>query len=328
MYKREFENLLNSSKLPKSMLLHGACFYQTNLYGEKIVKNLGVQAEEKLLLYYDEYNFTVAQNFLSQSSLFGDRNILIVKTDKVIPKKELDVLVELSFKNSTNHFIYQYFGDDKKARSIAKSFTPKKSANFVRFFKLNQGEAIYLLDTLAKDMGINISRYALSHLYMLQNEDISLCANDLKKLKIFDKEIQISDVDEFIYGLGTVGMDNFIYDLLQKKDIKEGYLKLIEFGSADEIRIINAIESYVSQLFLFHIYIRINGRFDVKAILGYPLPPNLAQERSKLCMMINLKTYDEIFKLLLNCEFKLKKMQKIDKNSLLLSTLIKLQTSL
>ncbi|MCF6173775.1 MAG: hypothetical protein L3J44_08365, partial [Campylobacteraceae bacterium] len=115
MYKREFENLLNSSQLPKSILLYGACFYQTNLYGEEIVKSLGVQAEEKFLLYYDEYNFTIAKNFLSQSSLFGDRNILIIKTDKVIPKKDLDILVELSFKNSTNYLIYQYFGDDKKA---------------------------------------------------------------------------------------------------------------------------------------------------------------------------------------------------------------------
>ncbi len=328
MYKREFENLLNSSRLPKSILLHGTCFYQTNFFGEKIVENLKVLAEEKLLMYYDEYSFSTAKNFLSQSSLFGDRNILIIKTDKVIPKKELDILVNLSFKNSTNHFIYQYFGDDKKARNIAKSFTPKKSANFVRFFKLNQGEALFLLDTLAKDMDINISRYAISHLYILQNEDISLCANDFKKLKIFDKEIQIADIDEFVYGLGSVGMENFIYDLLQKKDIKKTYSKLIELGSADEIRIINAIESYLSQLFLFFTYIKINGKFDAKAVLGYPLPPNIAQERSKLCMMIDLKTYDKIFRLLLNCEFKLKKMQNIDKNTLLLSTLIKLQTFL
>ncbi len=328
MYKREFENLLNSSQLPKSILLHGACFYQTNFFGEKIVEKLEVLPEEKLLVYYDEYNFSTAKNFLSQSSLFGDRNILIIKTDKVIPKKELDILVELSFKNSSNHFIYQYFGDDKKARNIAKSFTPKKGANFVRFFKLNQGEAIYLLDILAKDIGVNISKYALSHLYMLQNEDVSLCANDLKKLSIFEKEIQISDINEFVYGLGSVGMDSFIYDLLQKKDIKKSYSKLVELGSADEVRIINAIESYLGQLFLFFTYIKLNGRFDAKSILGYPLPPNIAQERSRLCMMFDIKTYNDIFSVLLNCEFKLKKMQNIDKSSMLLSTLIKLQTFL
>lgn len=328
MYKREFENLLKASKLPKSMLLHGACFYQNNYFGDAVLQNLQVMPEEKLKMYYDEYNFTLAKNFLSQSSLFGDRNILVIKTDKVIPKKELDILVGLSFKNETNHFLYQYFGDDTKARNIAKAFTPKKNANFVRFFKMNQGEAIQLLDSLSKQMGINVSRYALTHLFLLQNEDLSLCANDLKKLKIFDKEIEVKDIDEFIYGLGSVGMDKFIFELLQKKDIKETYSKLMELGSSDEIRIINAISSYLSQLFLFYTYIKINGRFDARAVLGYPLPPQIAQERSQLCMMMDLQTYKNIFELLLQNEFKLKKMQNIDKNSLLLSTLIKLQTFL
>jgi DNA polymerase-3 subunit delta len=328
MYKREFENLLRTSKLPKSLLLHGACFYQNNCFGDEVLQNLNAISEEKLLMYYDEYNFSLAKNFLSQSSLFGDRNILIIKTDKVIPKKELDVLVNLSFKNETNHFLYQYFGDESKARNIAKAFTPKKNANFVRFFKMNQGEAVHLLDTLSKQMGINISRYALTHLFLLQNEDLSLCTNDLQKLKIFDREIEVKDIDEFIYGLGSVGMDKFIFDLLQKKDIKETYSKLMELGSADEIRIINAIETYLSQLFLFYSYIKVNGRFDARAILGYPLPPQLAEQRSRLCMRMDLKTYKNIFDLLLEREFKLKKMQNIDKNSMLLSTLIKLQTYL
>ncbi len=328
MYKREFENILKSSQLPKSILFHGAEFYQNNYFTKKTISKLGVLPEEKLLLHYDEYNLSAAKNFLSQSSLFGDRNILIIKTDKVIAKKELDILVDLSFKNANNYLIYQYFGDDAKARNIAKSFTVKKNANFVRFFKPNQGEAIFLLDTVAKELNLNISKYALSHLYQLQNEDISLCVNDFEKLKILDKEIEISDIDELIYGLGTVGIDKFILELLQKKDIKESFSQLMELGSADEIRIINAIESYLSQLFLFHTYIKINGRFDAKAILGYPLPPQIAQERSKLSMIISLKTYKDIFDLLLTNELKLKKMQNIDKNSLLLSTLIKLQTYL
>ena len=328
MYKREFENLLNSSKLPKSILLYGACFYQNNYFGQKILENLSVLAEEKLLLYYDEYNFALAKSFLSQSSLFGDRNILIIKTDKTIPKKELDILIDLVNKNSTNYFIFQFFGDDSKAKNIAKAFSPKKGANFVRFFKPNQGEAIYMLQNRAKELGLNINGYALSHLYQLQNEDLTLCANDLEKLNILDKEIEICDIDRLIYGLGTVGMDSFIYDLLQKREIKENYSRLIELGNADEIRIINAIETYISQLFLFYSYIKINGSFDARAILGYPLPPALAQEKSRLCMMFDTNKYDEIMKLLLESEYRLKKVQNIDKSSLLLSTLIKLQSLL
>ena len=328
MYKREFENLLNSSKLPKSILLYGTCFYQNNHFGEKILQNLGALPEEKLLFYYDEYNFSLAKSFLSQSSLFGDRNILIIKTDKTIPKKELDVLIELARKNNTNHFLLQFFGDDSKAKIISKAFTPKESANFVRFFKPNHGEAIFLLQNRAKEIGLNINGYALSHLYQLQNEDITLCINDLEKLNILDKEIEICDIDRLIYGLGSVGMDSFIYELLQKKDIRESYIRVIELGNVDEIKIINAIESYISQLFLFYSYIKINGSFDARAILGYPLPPVLAQERSRLCMMFDIERYDDMLKLLLESEYKLKKVQNIDKSSLLLSTLIKLQSLL
>ncbi len=328
MYKREFENLLNNSKLPKSLILYGSCFYQNNYFGNKILKNLNALPEEKLLFYYDEYDFTLAKNFLSQSSLFGDRNILIIKTDKTITKKELDILVELAHKNSTNHFLFQFFGDDSKAKNIAKAFTVKKSANFVRFFKPNQGEAIFLLQSRAKEIGLDIGRYALSHLYQLQNEDITLCINDLEKLNILDKEIEICDIDKLIYGLGSVGMDGFIYELLQKKDIRETYSRLMDLGSADEIRIINAIESYIGQLFQFYSYIKINGNFDARAVLGYPLPPAIAQERSRLCMMFSTKTYNDMFTLLLQSEYSLKKMQNIDKNSLLLSTLIKLQSLL
>ncbi len=328
MYKREFENILNNSTLPKSILLYGACSYQNNFFANKILEKLSVNPEEKLLFYYDEYNFTLAKNFLSQTSLFGDRNILIIKTDKTISKKELDILVNLSFKNSTNYFILQFFGDDSKAKNLSKSFTPKKNANFVRFFKLNQGEALHLIEIKAKEIGLNINRYVISHLYQLQNEDISLCINDLQKLNILDKEIEICDIDSLIYGLGSVGMDSFIYELLQKKDIRKTYTRLIELGGSDEIRIINAIESYVSQLFLFYSYIKIYGKFDARAVLGYPLPPAISQERSRLCMMFDLKTYNEILNLLLESEYKLKKIQNIDKNSLLLSTLIKLQTFL
>jgi len=328
MYKREFENLLNNSILPKSILLYGACYYQNNYFSDKILDKLSINPEEKLLLYYNEYDFTLAKNFLSQTSLFGDRNILIIKTDKTIPKKELDILINLSFKNESNYFIFQFFGDDSKAKNLSKSFTPKKNANFVRFFKLNQGEAVYLMENRAKEIGLNINRYALSHLYQLQNEDISLCINDLKKLTILDKEIEISDVDRLIYGLGSVGIDQFIHELLQKKDIRESYTRLTELGGSDEIRVINAIQTYLNQLFLFYLYIKINGKFDAKAILGYPLPPAIANERSRLCMMFDLKTYNSMFKLLLDSEIELKKTQNIDKSSFLLSTLIKLQTFL
>ncbi len=294
----------------------------------KTLTKLDAKPEEKLQLYYNEYNLTGAKNFLSQASLFGDRNILIIKTDTSIPKKDLDQLVGLCQKNDENFFIFQFFGEDKKAKNMEKSFSPKLKANFVRFFRPNQSEALTLLDNAAKEKIIKISKFALAHLFQLEDEDIGLCVNDLDKLAILEKEIEITDIDTLIYGVGTISMEKFIIELLQKKDIKHTYVKLVESGHADEVRIINAIQSQLSQLFMFQAYIKTHGKFEPREILGYPLPPQIANERSRLCMMIDLASYKAMLDLLFKNELKLKKMQNIDKNTLLLSTLIKLQTFL
>ncbi|MBL0686419.1 MAG: DNA polymerase III subunit delta [Sulfurospirillum sp.] len=324
MYKREFENLLNSGNLPKTILLYGECNYQNNYFSKKIIKTWSELGDEKLLFYYDEYNFLTAKNHLKQSSLFGGKNIVVVKTDRSIPKKELDILVELCNKNSGNFFILQYFGDSKKAAVIAKSF--KK--NFVRFFKPNLHEALNFLQTEANEIKLAINGYALQHLYLLHLEDLSLCVNEFDKLILLDREIQSSDIDRVVYGLGSIRLDTFIEKLLKKEDIKYLFSLLCESGLADEVKIINSIQDYVSQLVLFHMYIKMHGSFNAKAILGYPLPLPLAKIRAAHSIKIEIISYKKIFEHLTKSELALKKMRGIDKNSYLIHSLIKLQSYL
>ncbi len=324
MYKRELENLINNNRLPKAMLIYGECNYQNNYFSELIEKSWKQEDDEKLLLHYDEYNYTTAKSHLGQSSLFGGQNIVIVKTDKVIPKKELDVLVALCNKSDNSYFLFQYFGDSKKAVNIAKAF--KK--NFVRFFKPNLSEALTLLHVKAKETNLNINGYALQHLYLLHLEDLSLCVNEFDKLALFEKEITSSDIDKVVYGLGSIGLDLFIEKLLKKEDIKEAFLTLIEGGGSDEIRVINATQSYLSQLLLFNMYSKIHGTYNARAILGYPLPPQLAKQRAEHSIRIDMKSYKMILEHLANAELELKKRKNIDKSSYLISSLIKLQSYL
>jgi DNA polymerase-3 subunit delta len=328
MYKKEFENLLRSQKAPKSALFYGACAYQNHLLCEQFLGLLNAGSDEKLTMYYDEYHFSSAKNFLSQSSLFGDRNIFILKSDKTVPAKELDVLVELCAKNDSSYFIYQYFGEDKKATPMTKSFDKSLNSLFVRLFKADFSEAMNLLQNHAKKIGLQIDRYALQHLYMLQMEDLSLCINECDKLLILDKEVQINDINLHVYGLGSVSLDHFISKLLEKKDIKEEFVRMVEGDGIEEIRIVNALQTHVSQLFLFHAYIKLHGSFDAKAILGYPLPPQLANERSRQSIKIDLATYQKLLTLLTDAEYRLKKAGNIEKTSYLLSSLIKFQSYL
>lgn len=328
MYKREYETLLKANKIPKANLFYGVCHYQNDALIEQTLHLLDVQKDEKLTLFFDEYHFSTAKNFISQSSLFGDRNVLIIKSDKIIPAKELETLVELCAKNDSSYFFYQYFSDDSKIKTASKAFDKKESAAFVRLFKADYNEAISMLMEAAKKHQLTISRYAMQHLYMVHMEDLSLCVNEFDKLALLGQEVQINDIDLHVYGLGTVTLDSFITKLLDKKEIKEDLERISITEGHDEIKIINAIQNYITQLFLFHAYIKLNGSFDAKAVLGYPLPPQLAQQRSTQSIKFSLQTYKSMLALLLDAEFHLKKTSHLEKNAYLLSSLIKLQSYL
>ena len=324
MYKREFDNLLKGKNIPKALLIYGECDFQNNFYATNVINIYKDEDDEVLVLYYDEFDFTLAKNHLNQSSLFGGKNILHVKSDKVIPKKELDVLIALCKKSDNSFFLYQYLGDQSKAKNISKSF----GKDFLRLFKANQNEALNFLQIKAKELNLDIDRYALTHLYMLHMEDLSLCVNEFEKLSILDKKITTSDIDRLVYGLGSVGLDDFIERLLNKSDIKEALNSLEQQASIDEVRIINAIQNYISTLLMFHLYIKAYGRCDAKEIVGYPMPPQIANKKATLCLKFNLDIYKTIMLTLNDAEYKLKKSKNIDKNSYLLSSLIKLQSFL
>jgi DNA polymerase III subunit delta len=321
MYKKELENALNQKSFNPYFFFYGECDFQNNYFAQKVLEKWQIQANEKLLMYYDEYDFSTAKNFLAQSSLFGGNNVLIVKTDKALVTKELEALIALTKKSHESFFIYQYFGEGTKAKRIAKPF----EKNFVRFFKLGMSEALNLLNQEARAIELKIQGYALSHLYQLHLENISLCINEFEKLKLLNKEITPQDIDKVVYGLGSIGLENFIEKLILKQDITSAFQNLCENGFGDEIRIVNAAQNYLSNLILFHLYIKINGRFDAREILGYPLPMQIAQKRAAQSIKIDLQTYKELYELLLKAELKLKKLKDIDKNSFLLSTLISFQ---
>ncbi len=326
MYKKELELHIKNNTLAKSYLFYGACEYQINLYADKIL-SLWAQGDEINKFYFDEYDFSAVKASLSQSSLFGDKNLVRIKTDKAIPKKELDVLVGICAKNE-NAFLALECYNEEKAKNMAKSFSKKLKADFVRFFKANMGEAMSYLAQSAKQIELNIQPYALSHLYATHNEDLSLSMAELEKLSILDREVNKSDVDSLIFGMGEVNMEEFISNIIDKKDVKKDFDMLSQSGQFDEIFLINSLEKYISQLFLFHVYIKLNGNLDVRAILGYSLPPQLAQKRSRQSMNLDINVFSDLLKCLIETEYAIKSTSFKDKSTYLLSAILKLQSLL
>ncbi|MDR0579986.1 MAG: DNA polymerase III subunit delta [Campylobacteraceae bacterium] len=322
MYKRDFDLLLSSKSIPRTIFLYGACDYQLSLLENEILKSWG--EGEVLKFYFDEYDFKSAKAYLSQSSLFGDKNIALLKLEKSPPQKEIEELVRLCEKNDINRLLFVFYGEDAKAKDIAKAF----GKSFVRVFKPNPNEAVKFLSTEAKNINLNISGFALQNLYSIQNENLSLAVSELSKLSLLNKEITMADIDNLVFGMGSVELETFIIKLLSSEKIISLYKTINESGTVDEIRLINAIESHLFQLFLFHAYIKINGSFDAEKILGHPLPPQIAKQRSEMAMRIKLKIFSKLFKVLTNAEFTLKTNSNLDKESYMLSTLLRIQECL
>jgi len=317
MYKNELDKFIQNKKLSNSFILFGESNFLIDRYTETLSSHEGASM---LKLYFDEYDFSVAKAHLSQASLFGDQNVLIIKSEKKVPKKELDILFEQCEKNSDNTFIYAYYGSDYA--SYAKPSANTKTM-CVRFFHPNHTEALATVAQIAREKNVAIDKEGISHLLNIHSGDIALSCNEIEKLRIYDKPITTKDIDAIIFGLAEVSIDDFIKKVLGKKDFKNDLESLLGHGE-DEIRILTALTSYLTQLYMFNIYIRLNGAPNAIEILGYPAPKFVIDEKAAASIKIKPPLYYKLHELLLEAELKMKSSH-VDKNAILLSTLLRVQ---
>lgn len=309
MYQSELDKHIKNKTTSNAFVLFGESHFLIDEY----ISILSPKDEELscLKLYYDEYGYEAAKAHLSQASLFGDKNLLIVKSDKKIPKKELDTLISLSAKDGNNFFIFAYLGEDSSAYSKVSS-----PCMGVRFFHPNKSQSVAILAKKAAEFGIKIDSYAISHLLELNNLDISLSISELQKLKIFDELITQKHIDMLTYGLGEVSTNDLLKKIIAKKEYI-GELKNLLEHSINEIEIIGSILKYFTQLSLFNIYIREHGNYDAQKILGYKPPAFITDELALNATRIKIAQYQNILKILIKSDLELKQ-SRVDKEAILL----------
>lgn len=317
MYKSELDKHIQNRSISNSFVFFGESSFLIDMYTKKLTN---IEDASLLQFYHDEYDFNSAKAHLSQASLFGGQNVLIIKSEKKVPKKDLDIFIDYCEKNPDNIFIYAYYGSDHK--TYTKAFS-KQSTMSVRFFHPNQGESIFTVSSVAREKNVNIDNYTITHLLSIHNGDVALACNEIDKFKVYDRAITTKDVDNLVFGLAEVNIDDFIKKILNKKDFKFELQNILEHGE-DEIRVITAICSYITQLYMFNIYIRVNGAPNALEILGYPAPKFVVEEKSALSLRFKPSTYYKLHELLLSSELKMKS-SSVDKSAILLSTLIRVQ---
>ena len=325
MYQREFDQRLNQG-LPKAVLVFGENAYMIDHYIDLYRTKLDAK-ESALNLYYDEWNFDQAKNFLSQTSLFGGTNLVVVKHDKKIQKKELDILVALANRNRDNYFLYCYEGTAKDAKSMQAAFTDKKGGVWVRLFEANIREGVAILQQKAQKIDLDIDHYALQHLMLLLNNNIALCSNELDKLAILGTTVTSKDIDRLVYSTAPLATEQLLIDLFNKKPITATITKLLDLGE-NENDLLRSTQYFVNQIFLFHAYIKLHGHVDSAAILGYKLPKPIEEQKAQLALRVKSASLLKIFEHLLESEVEMKKAPATQREVLLYSMLIKIQSYL
>jgi DNA polymerase-3 subunit delta len=328
MYQREFDQRLKQA-FPKAVLFYGENDYLVDFYIDTYIKKTDAK-ESMLSLYHDEWNFEQAKNFLSQTSLFGGTNLLVIKYGKKIPKKELDILVSLANKNADNYFIMTFDPNPKdlkapqNIKAMQSSFTEKKGGVWVRFFEPNIRDGIAVLQQKAQKIHLDIDHYALQHLMVVLNNNLALCSNELDKLAILGMKVTSKDIDRLVYSTSPLATEHLLIGLFNKRPITEMIAKLLELGE-NEAEILKATQIFVNQIFLFHAYIKLHGHVDSAAILGYKLPKQIEEQKAQLALRVKSVSLLKIFEHLLESELAIKKAKGPQKEVLLYSMLIKLQ---
>ena len=321
MKRQELDNALRQGKAPGAVMLFGESHFLIDHYTKQLSD---VEDPNILNVYFDEYNHAHAKAHLSQGSLFGGRNVLIVKSEKKLPKNDLLAFMELVLKNPDNRFIYAYFGNDF-TKSTTSAFTDRTGGVAVRLFRPFPNEARQIVLGEAAARRIELDPYAATHLLESQNGDLALTINELDKFALLQKRIGVKEIDELVYGVAEVKIDQLIDALLQKGDFVPLMRRLLESGE-DEIRLLTALSNHIAQLYLFYASIRLNGAADSAKILGYKLPPRIEQARSQQSLRFKQQHYTRLLALLADTELKMKSAGAGNKNALLLATFLKVQS--
>ena len=298
----EFNKL---EKLPNYFLFYGDEFY-LDIWYKKVIES--IKDTNIMKFYFDEFDLKKAKSHISQNSLFGDVNSLIVKTDKWDKFEELI---------NDNYFYLFFYGDVKKVKT--KPF----NNNFVRFFKPDLRELIIQANQYMQTKNISID---VEHLkYLISKIDYRFLFNEIDKLALVDN-VNNKIIDELVFNYNETSYDDVFDDLFLNKD----YLSKLEnllFQGNDEIAILMSFTRYIRILYMFNLHIKNIDSMNVSCdVLGYQIPKNLEEIRKKIAFNIKEKQFLEFFEILLNSELEMKSSK--DKSAVLFKTFIAIKNSL
>lgn len=321
MYKKEFEIALKNPQIDNFWLLRSTDEFLNDFFTNEL-KNV-FKAQSVLSFYYGEYDFNSGIEFLGEPSLFGDKNLLYIKTNKTHSSKEIKEFINICKKYPNNYFIYELNEDG--TNKLNADFFKIFEKNFVRFFKpTNWREAEEILVKICKNLDVNSNSVALERIYKIHNENLSLSANEIKKFASLNIELNLQNISDMVFGLSEITYEEIFYKIIALENIRQDFYFLIKGEGFNEIEFLNFMYREFYKLFQIYVHIRTNPMLDFKEIFGFIPPVHIQNRLKSFAMQFNTNNYKEIFIFLNDLEFDLK-TKNFDKNTFLLSKILKLQ---
>lgn len=301
---------LGSNKIYDAYMFYGDSFL-VDYYIGLILEKIDPIKESTTKIYFDEYDFNFVQNRLLESSLFDPKNIVVLKIEKTIPKKELDELVEAANKNKDSYLLIGCYGDgDFKA--MEANFKKTKQSFSLRCFSPNPMEALFILQDFAKKNHLQYSDDSLPHLLSFHKNDLNFCVNDIAKLAILNSEITPKVIDNYCYSMSSVHFDDLFYTMMNKRDISNELKMILESGE-NIIMITTQLIGAVQQICMINSYIKLHGKADLIQIIGFNPPPKIAKQKTELAMKFKTQVLINLLEHLQDVELELKSSKIDDK---------------
>jgi len=286
MYKKDFDKL---SKIPNYCVFYGNSFYLQQ-YENKIIEKF--KDENILKIYFDEYDYEIAKTHLSESSLFGGVNVLIIKHNK-IPQN-----IEKLLKFTKESYLFFFYYGNKKPEVFGK--------NFVRFFEPSLKDIMEQINIFSQKYGVEISQEA--KMYLARTTESVFLEKEIEKLSNYSDKISLNDVKNLVFEYKEESFEDLFNLILNGRDF---YSELEYFLETNDYkRIIPALIRYIRDLYIYNLYIKKTGSASLEGLLGYRLPVHINKQRVELAIKFREKEYFELLKFLLHKELEMRNSEK------------------
>jgi DNA polymerase III delta subunit len=287
--RQEFEKLLTNRRgeLPPAVLFYGDPFYLEE-YRRRFKGELEKKGEV-ISLYYDEIDLERVKEIVTQPSLFGGGESLILLHNR-FPSG----LVEIAKGVKGKKLLFFYTGKEKGVE--------KKFPTAVRFFEPTLPELEQFLQRESQKLNLHLSPEIIQ--LLLERVEPLLYRQELEKLALYPEPLTLEIAKELIFPYREESFEHLFNRLLRGENLWGEIEKLLEYTPPHRLAI--SFIYHLRELLRVYLYIRETGESRLEKLYGYRLPPQIERERIETALSLKREEYLNLLETLLQLELKIR----------------------